>query len=154
MSGEISVMKRNWKAELFALVIAGAAAFVFNSALFRFWEVSGVARGAVGALTAYLLCRTAFGALAVGGDVRRIAWERTADALILDGASIPLDAIRAVHCWPTRDAFGRTLPGWTVNIETGRRNTLLRSPTTGPDAERAAVELEMLVRALGGRVPS
>ncbi|MBQ9492984.1 MAG: hypothetical protein IJR54_04530 [Oscillibacter sp.] len=132
MTGEIRIQKRNLKAEFAALAVT----FALTLVLFRFME----ARGAVAALTAYVLCRGVYGALNPSGTLRLIAWELTDADLVLDGKTIPRASIRAVYCWPNRDAFGHTRPGRVVNIETNRKNTLLRSP----DAEA----LETLVSAL------
>ena len=144
MSGEITVKERNLKAELLTLALAGVAAFALTAVAFRFLNVGGAARGVIGALAAYVSYRVLYGALNPS-TVRRIAWELTETELVLDGKAIPRASIRGVYCWPNRDAFGHTRPGWTVNIETNRRNALLRSA----DAE----ELETLVRALGGQIP-
>ncbi len=145
MSGEISVKERNLKAEFAALALIFAIAFVATSFLLRLFDMSAATRNAAGALTAYIIARVGYGLLNPGGNVRRIAWELTDAALILDGKEIPRDAIRAVHCWPNRDAFGHARPGLVVNIETGN-NILLRSADGGE-------ELAELVRALGGQVP-
>ena len=154
MSGEISVIKRDVKAQICAIALAAACAFIGSMLLFQYVNASGFARGAVGAFSAYVLCRVFYAVLSHGGQSRRIAWELTDAALILDGETIPRETIKGVYCWPARDAFGHSRNGWTVNIETTGRNTLLRSLTSGDGAEASARELETLVRALGGQVPA
>ena len=153
MSGEISVKERNLKKELLALAIIFAVAFAATSLILRLFNMGAAARNAAGALIAYIIARVGYGLLNPGGAVRRIAWELTDAALVLDGKAIPRESIRAVHCWANRDAFGHARPGWTVNIETGRNNALLRS-IDGAGAEQSAKELETLVYALGGQVPA
>ena len=145
MSGEITVKERNLKAEFVTFILAGVTAFAFMAVVFRFLNVGGAVCGAIGALTAYVSYRVLYGRLNPSGTLRRIAWELTDTELLLDGKTIPRGDIRGVYCWPDRDAFGHTRPGRVVNIETPRRNTLLRSPN--------AEELETLVRALGGQIP-
>ena len=144
MSGEITVKERNRKAELVALATAFAAAFALTMLVFRFLDVGGAVRGAAGALTAYVLCRAAYGRLRPSGNVRRIAWTLSDTELVIDGGATPRASIRNVYCWPNRDAFGHERPGRVVNIETDRKNTLLRSS----DTDDAGQELEALVRAL------
>lgn len=153
MSGEISVMKRDVKTEICAFALAAAIAFVGVMLLFRYVNASGFARGAVGAFSAYVLCRIFYAALSNGGESRRIAWELTGVALILDGETIPRETIKGVYCWPARDAFGHSLNGWTVNIETTGRNILLRLMASSDDVEQSAREMETLISALGGQVP-
>ena len=152
MSGEITVRERNLKAEFLPLAIAFAVALFVTAILLRVRTVSAPARGIAGGVIAYVIARVTYGALRPGETVRRIAWTLTDANLTLDGAAIPRSAIRAVHCWPNRDAFGHTRPGWIVNIETGKHNALLRS-VNGDGAEASAAQLETLVRALGGQVP-
>lgn len=153
MSGEITVRERDWKAEWIPLGIAFAVALFVTAILARFRNVTPLARGIAGGAVAYIAARVTYGALRPRGNVRRIPWTLTDADLTLDGEIIPRSAIRAVHCWPNRDAFGHTSPGWIVNIETGKRNTLLRS-AGGENAEASAAELERFVRALGGQVPA
>ncbi|MBQ9521054.1 MAG: hypothetical protein IJR72_00610 [Oscillospiraceae bacterium] len=147
MSGEITIKERNLKAELVALAASGATAFALTMLVFRFVDVGGAAGGAVIALTAYVLCRVLYGRLNLSGTVRRIAWTLTDTELVIDGKTIPRTSIRKVYCWSNRDAFGHERPGHVVNIETDRKNTLLRSA----DTDAAAQELETLVRALDER---
>lgn len=152
MSGEITIRERDWKAEFIPLAIAFAVALLVTAILSRFGNVSPLARGIAGGAIAYVIARATYGALRPAGTLRRIAWTLTDADLTLDGKIIPRPAIRAVYCWPNRDAFGHTRPGWIVNIETGKHNALLRS-VSGERAEASAAELETLVRALGGQVP-
>ncbi len=147
MSGEINIKERDWKAETVMLAIVFGIAFALTSLVLPIFDLTPFLRGAVGALIAYVIARVGYKTLYPGGTVRRIAWELTDAALILDGKTIPRDAIRAVHCWANCDAFGHTLPGLVVNIETSGKNTLLRSADGGE-------ELAELVRALGGQVPA
>lgn len=144
MSGELTIQERSLKAELATLLLSGAAAAALTLVLFRFLRVGGPTAGAAGALSAYVAYRVLYGALNPSTS-RRIAWALTDAELCLDGKTIPRASVRGVYCWPNRDALGHTRPGWVVNIETGRRNTLLRSE----DAQA----LETLVRALGGQIP-
>lgn len=144
MSGEITVQERSLKAELVTLILAGAAASALTLVLFRVARVGGAVAGIAGALSAYVAYRILYGALNPSTS-RRIAWALTDAELLLDGNTIPRASIRGVYCWPNRDALGHTRPGRVVNIETGRRNTLLRSS----DAQA----LETLVHALGGQIP-
>ena len=115
------------------------------------WE--GLARGAAVAIATYVLMRCAYRLFSTllprRETVRQVEWTVTEDALILDGKTIPRSAIRNVHCWPNRDSLGFSTPGWTVNIETDRKNELLRSLTDGSPAETSAALLRELVVALG-----
>lgn len=147
MSGEITIKERDWKAEIFMLALAFVVALVFASLVLPLFDLPPIASGALSGLAAYAAARVGYGRFRPGGAVRRIAWELTDAALVLDGRTIPRDAIRAAHCWRNRDAFGHTLPGLIVNIETGQRNALLRSADGGE-------ELARLVHALGGQVPA
>ncbi len=109
----------------------------------------GGVRGGLLALTAYAGFRVFYGWLGKAGAPagRTVSWELTADALILDGRSIPRASLRQVHCWPNRDALGHSLPGRTVNIETSGGNLLLRSAAEAP--EESERQLRALVEALG-----
>ncbi|MBU5625825.1 hypothetical protein KQI82_02600 [Oscillibacter sp. MSJ-2] len=107
----------------------------------------------VSALLAYVLLRVfypAFDHLLPGGKREEsVDWVVSASALTLAGKSIDRSGIRAVHCWPNRDALGNDKPGWTVNIETDGKNILLRSLTGEDRAEQSAQALQSLVEALG-----
>ena len=78
-----------------------------------------------------------------GGGTRTVTWTVTADALSVDGRTVPRSDVREVHIWPGRDALGHPLPGWTVNIETAGKNIFLRVP----DGDGG--ELRALITALG-----
>ena len=60
----------------------------------------------------------------------------------------PRGAIKAVHCWPNRDALGHAGAGWTVNIETTGKPPA-RSLTEGEGLDQSARQLRALVVALG-----
>lgn len=117
--------------------------------LMKFLDLYGQAAGVMAAVLGYVLFRVTFrtaSRLFPGGGTRTVAWEVTADALILDGQAAARDTIVNVHIWPNRDALGHTLPGWVVNIERSGRNIPLCVPDRdGVDGD----SLRNLVRALG-----
>ena len=107
-------------------------------------ELTGLARGIVAALGAYVLFRLFYPMLRglfPGGGERTLLWHVTPDTLVLGREEIPRGAIKAVHCWPNRDALGHAGAGWTVNIETTRKNHLLRSLTEGEGLDQSVRQL-------------
>lgn len=115
-------------------------------------ELTGLARGIVAALGAYVLFRLFYPMLRglfPGGGERTLLWHVTPDTLVLGREEIPRGAIKAVHCWPNRDALGHAGAGWTVNIETTGKNHLLRSLTEGEGLDQSVRQLRALVVALG-----
>lgn len=153
MSGELIVKTNSWRQTLPGLVLACAAAAVLTFLFIRNLSLTGLARGAVAALVAYVLfrvlypvCTKLFGK---GTGNQAGTWRVTADTLYLNDLAIPRSSIRQVYCWPNRDALGHTGAGWTINIETTGKNQVLRSLTEGEDLERSVGQLRALVEALG-----
>ena len=113
---------------------------------------SGFQRGAVIALLTYILFRLLYpiaaDRLIPHGGAVSVPWELTAEALILNGETIPRDSIRQVHIWDNRNALGQIQPGCIVNIERNGKNILLRSLTRGGEAEESAARLKAFAEAL------
>ncbi len=157
MSGKITVQSGSGvgRTALLVLLSAGASlalCLLAGPVLLDALGLEGGLRGAALAVAAYVIFRTLYGALgkaAPGGGIRTAAWSIDGGVLTLDGGAVPLGDIRAVYCWPNRDALGHVLAGWTVNIETVGKNRVLRSVTEGPAAELSVRQLRALVDALG-----
>ena len=151
LSGTLVLEARSGRAAALSVLCATLLTAGLLSLTLRRVSLTGWSLGIAAAVLAYVLYRVLYPELSrlFGGGVRRAAWTLTADALTLDGRTVPREAIIKVHVWPSRDALGHTLSGWTVNIETTGRNLLLRSLAAGADAAESKAELERLASALG-----
>ena len=152
MSGEVKVRKSDWQRTLAAVLLGCLLDGVLMYFFLRRVELTGLARGIVAALGAYVLFRLFYPMLRglfPGGGERTLLWHVTPDTLVLGREEIPRGAIKAVHCWPNRDALGHAGAGWTVNIETTGKNHLLRSLTEGEGLDQSVRQLRALVVALG-----
>ena len=151
MSGELTLEKTNWMGTLLAVLLACAVTVVLMLLFLPHLGLTGFARGAVAALGAFVIFRLLYPMTAgmFPGGREETTWMVTADKLVLGQTEIPLDTIKTVHCWPNRDALGQKGRGWTVNIETTGKNTLLRSCTKEQEAKQSARQLRALVTALG-----
>ena len=151
MSGEVKVRKSDWQRTLAAVLLGCLLDGVLMYLFLRRVELTGLARGIVAALGAYVIFRLLYPMTAgmFPGGREETTWMVTADKLVLGQTEIPLDTIKTVHCWPNRDALGQKGSGWTVNIETTGKNALLRSCTKEQEAKQSARQLRALVTALG-----
>ena len=151
MSGEVKVRKSDWQRTLAAVLLGCLLDGVLMYLFLRRVELTGLARGIVAALGAYVIFRLLYPMTAgmFPGGREETTWMVTADKLVLGQTEIPLDTIKMVHCWPNRDALGHAGAGWTVNIETTGKNHLLRSLTEGEGLDQSVRQLRALVVALG-----
>ena len=115
MSGEVKVRKSDWQRTLAAVLLGCLLDGVLMYLFLRRVELTGLARGIVAALGAYVLFRLFYPMLRglfPGGGERTLLWHVTPDTLVLGREEIPRGAIKAVHCWPNRDALGHAGAGW------------------------------------------
>lgn len=153
MSGELLLQTRSgWRtalAVLLSAVLSGGTAFACLKRL----PAEGAGFRIFAVVMAYVLFRLLYPVCGklfpAGRDAGSGTWTVTPDTLYLNGTAIPRSAIKAVHCWPGRDALGHAGGGWVVNIETTGKNHVLRSRAEGEDRERSAGQLRAMVEALG-----
>lgn len=154
MSGELILEKASqWKGTALALLLscllAGGAAVV----CLRYLPLEGMKMTICAAVLVYVLFRVlypVFARLFIREERDQAGtWRVTPDTLYLNDLAIPRSNIKMVYCWPNRNALGHSSAGWTVNIETTGKNQLLRSLTSGEEADRSVRQLRALVVALG-----
>lgn len=151
MSGELLLEKRGRVLPALALSVLVTAGVVLLCMRYAPRGKSAVL-AAGGALLAYVLFRALYPAmesLFPGSRDAGGTWRVTEETLYLNDRAIPRREIRQVYCWPNRNALGQRGTGWTVNLETDRGHTVLRSLTGGAEAERSAAQLRAMVIALG-----
>ena len=154
MSGELLLENTGqWKQTVPALLLTCLLAGGVTFLCLRYLPLEGIGLTITAALLVYVLFRALYPALAglfaPKGTEGAGTWRVTPDTLYLNDVAIPRSTIKMVHCWPNRDALGHDCAGWTINIETTGKNQLLRSLTSGEEAERSVRQLRALVVALG-----
>lgn len=168
MSGNIMVSAGSGRRTLLRLVLSlaatAAAAYLLwptvepllervnVGAMWGIQNMTKIARSALVAVGAYVVFSLLWYCferlLPDSGEAGMLPWRVESGTLTLGEASIPLESIRKVHCWPGRNALGQSTGNMVVNIETTGKNRVLRT-LSGARAEESAASLEQLVRALG-----